>query len=73
MYLAITSKKNQSRDCRYGAAGNWKHCAAVAVYMNRKEVESCTSQPQTWRMPSKTARSSDRAPIHKLFGGKLAH
>ncbi|XP_075550378.1 uncharacterized protein LOC142584079 [Dermacentor variabilis] len=32
--------------CRYGASGNCKHCAAVAIYINECEDVSTTSQPQ---------------------------
>lgn len=72
-FFSLRSAKSEeviggSCDCRYGAAGNCKHCAAVAVFVNRHEDESCTSQRQTWGIPSKAARDYDKSTIAELFG-----
>nr|XP_037270194.1 uncharacterized protein LOC119161783 [Rhipicephalus microplus] len=50
-----------SCDCRYGMAGNCKHCAAVAVYMNRKEEAPCTFQPQRRHQERRFCISSSTA------------
>lgn len=58
-----------SCDCRCGAAGNCKHCAAIAGFVNKHEDESCTSKLQTWRRPSKAA-CGYKSTITKLFDCK---
>lgn len=55
--------------CRYGSAGNCKHCAAVAFFLNNFDHASCTSQPQAWGKPAGKPLLNDKASIEELFGG----
>ncbi|CAN7940140.1 unnamed protein product [Ixodes hexagonus] len=55
-------------DCRYGALGDCKHAAAVALFVNDDEAAACTSLPQAWRKPSRKPTLKDKAPISELFG-----
>ncbi|KAH6923568.1 hypothetical protein HPB50_002298 [Hyalomma asiaticum] len=55
-------------NCRYGAAGTYEHCAAVALYVTRYEDASCSTQRQSWGQPSKVQHPDDKASIEELFG-----
>ncbi|XP_040066580.1 uncharacterized protein LOC120840237 [Ixodes scapularis] len=55
-------------NCRYGARGDCKHAAAVALFVSEDEVATCTSLPQAWGKPLGKPTLKDKAPISELFG-----
>ncbi|XP_049526530.1 uncharacterized protein LOC119457939 isoform X2 [Dermacentor silvarum] len=55
--------------CRYGARGDCKHCAALAIFVVRYEDRSSTTGPKCWGVPSKKPRIDDKMSIEDLFGG----
>ncbi|CAN8020680.1 unnamed protein product [Ixodes persulcatus] len=55
-------------NCRYVARGDYKHAAAVTLFVSEDEVATCTSLPQAWGKPLGKPRLKDKAPISELFG-----
>ncbi|XP_064454764.1 uncharacterized protein LOC135366038 [Ornithodoros turicata] len=56
--------------CRGGILGRCKHVAAVAAFINKSAVNSCTSFPQSWGVPTSKPQLDDKKSIDDLFGGE---